>query len=109
MCDLINSSPFIKPGRVTVHRSFIVINKPFSHPGGALFKKIEGLFIPSDLLLKNVGSFYISARVFGAGISLSVRLGKELKKVLYVGRIGALSVLPIYALKIQTPCLAFQN
>ena len=92
-----------------MHRSFIVINKPFSHPGGALFKKIEELFIPSDLLLKNIGSFYISARVFGAGISLSVRLDKELKKVLYVNRIGALSVLPIYVLKILTPCLAFQN
>ena len=92
-----------------MHRSFIVINKPFSHPGGGLFKKIEELFIPSDLVLKNIDSFYISARVFGAGISLSARLDKELKNVLYVDRIGALSVLPIYILMILTPCLAFQN
>ena len=69
-----------------------------------LFKNIEALFIPSDLVLKNIGSLYISARVFDAGISLPVRLDQELKKVLWVGRIGALSVLPMHASKILTPC-----
>ena len=49
---------------------------------GTLFKNIEGLFIPSDLVLKNIGSLHISARVLGTGISLPVRLDQELKKVL---------------------------
>ena len=97
----------IKPRRVTVQRSFIVINKPFAHAGGVLFKNIEGLFIPSDLVLKNIGLLYISAGVFGAGISLPVRLDQELKKVLQVGRIRALSMLPMYVLKILTPYFAF--
>ena len=73
--DLINSSAVIKPGRVTVQRSFNVINKPFAHAGGALFENIEGLFIPSGLVLKNIASLYISARAFGAGILLPMRLG----------------------------------
>ena len=47
-----------------------------------MFKNIDELFIPSDLALKNLGSFYISARVFGAGISLPVRLDQKLEKVL---------------------------
>ena len=72
----------IKPGRVTVQRSFILINKSFAHAGGVLFKNIEGFFIPSDLVLKNIGSFYISARDFNAGISLPVKLDQELKKIL---------------------------
>ena len=38
--------------------------------------------MPSDLVLKNIGSLDISARVLGAGISLPVRLDQELKKVL---------------------------
>ena len=46
-----------------MQRSFIVINKPFAHAGGVLFKNIEGLFIPSDLVIKNIGSLYIFARV----------------------------------------------
>ena len=80
MWDLINSSTVIKTG--PVQRSFIIINKPFSHAGGILYKNIKGLFIPSDLVLKNVGSLYISARVFGVGILSSVRLDQGLKKIL---------------------------
>ena len=71
-----------KAGTCYSAKTFIVINKPFVHAGGVLFKNIEGLFTPSDLMLKNIGSLYISARIFGGGISLSVRLDQELKKVL---------------------------
>ena len=77
-----NSYAVIKPGCVTVQRSFIVINKPLAHAGGVLFKKIEGLFTRSDLVLKNIGLLYVYARVFSAGISLPVSLDQELKKVL---------------------------
>ena len=72
-----NSSGVKKPGRVTVQRSFIVINKPFAHAGGVLLKTIEELFKPLDLVLKNIGSLYISEKLFGAGISLTVRLVQE--------------------------------
>ena len=71
-----------KSGTCYSGKIFIVINKLFDHAGGTLFKNIEGLFIPSDLVLKNIGSLDISARVLGAGISLPVRLDQELKKVL---------------------------
>ena len=54
----------------------------FYRNAGVLFKNIEGLFTPSDLVLKNIGSLFISARVFGARISLPVTLDQELKKVL---------------------------
>ena len=74
MWDLINSSAVLKPRRITVQRSFAVINKHIAHVGVVLFKNIEGLLLPSDLVLKNISSSYISARVFGAGISLPVRL-----------------------------------
>ena len=72
-----NSSGVKKSGRLTVQRSFIVINKPFAHAGGVLLKNIEELFKPLDLVLKNIGSLYISEKVFGAGISLTVRLVQE--------------------------------
>ena len=61
----------------------IVMNKPFVQAGVALFKNIEEFFIPSNLVLGNIGSFYISAVVFGAGISLPVGFGQGLGKVLY--------------------------
>ena len=60
-----------------MQRYFIVINKPFAHAGGVLFKNIEGVFIPSDFVLKNISSLYISARVFGTDISLPLRLDQE--------------------------------
>ena len=50
--DLINSFKLIKSGCVTVQRSFTIINKPFAHAGGVLFKNIEGLYTPSDLVSK---------------------------------------------------------
>ena len=56
MWDFINSTAVIKPGRVTVQRSFVVINKPIAHDGGVLFKNIKGLFTPSNSVLKNIGS-----------------------------------------------------
>ena len=58
MWDLIYSSAVIKAGLVTVQRSFIVINKPFAHAGGVLFKNIEGLFITSDLVLKRLVVYF---------------------------------------------------
>ena len=61
---------------------FYLMNKSFAHTEGVFFKNIEGLFIPSDLELKNIGSLYISTWVFSAGISLPVILDQELKKVL---------------------------
>ena len=60
-----------------MQRSFIVINKSFAHAGGVSFKKIQRLFTPWDLALKNTGSLYISARAFGAGISSPVRIDQE--------------------------------
>ena len=51
-----------------MQKSFIVINKPFAHAGEILFKNIKRLFTQLYLVLKNIGSLYISARVFGAGI-----------------------------------------
>ena len=45
--------------------------------------------------------------VFGAGISISVSLDQELKKVQMVDRIAALSVLLVYILKMPTPCFSF--
>ena len=73
-----NLSAIIKPRYVTVQRSIIVINKPFAHTGGVLFKNIVGLFTPSDLVLKNIGSLCISTRY----ILLPVWLDQELEKVL---------------------------
>ena len=80
--DLINLSAVIKMVRVTVQRYFILINKPLAHTGGVLFKNIEGLLIPSDLVLKNIGTLYIKASVFGAAITLPVRLDLKFKNVL---------------------------
>ena len=71
-----NSSSVIKPGRVTVQRSFIVINKPFAYAGGVLFENIKGCYLYPYLYP------CIGARVFVAGISLPVRLDQELQKVL---------------------------
>ena len=68
MWDLINSSTVIKSGRAAVQRSFIVINKTFAHAGGVLFKNIEGLFTPSDLMLKYIGSLYIFMQGFLAQV-----------------------------------------
>ena len=65
-----------------MRKSFIVINKPFAQAGGVLFKNIERFLILPELVLKNIDSLYISARVFGGAISLPVRLDEELKKVL---------------------------
>ena len=52
MWDLINSFEVIKPGCVTVETSFAIINKPFANARGVLFKNIEGLYTPSDLVSK---------------------------------------------------------
>ena len=90
MCDLINSLAVVKPGCVTVRKSFIALNKTFAC---ALLKNVDGLFTPSASVLKIIGSFYILARVFAAGVSLGVRFDEKIKKVLWVTRIGALSVL----------------
>ena len=65
-----------------MQKSFIVTNKPFAQAGGVLFKNIERFLIPPELVLKNIGSLYISARDFSGAISLPVRLDEELKKVL---------------------------
>ena len=73
---------YIKPVRLTVQRSFTVINKPFAHAGGVLFKNIEGLFTPSDLVLKRHRLVVYFCKGAGAGMSLPVRLDQELKKVL---------------------------
>ena len=54
MWDLINSSAVIKSRCVRVQRFFMVINESFAHAGGVLFKSIEGLFVLSDLTLKNI-------------------------------------------------------
>ena len=76
-----------------MQRSFIVTkNKPFTYAGGVLFKNTKVLFTLSNI-----------ARC----ISLPVRLDQELKKVLQVDRIGALSMLPMYVLKLLTFCFDF--
>ena len=81
-----------------MQRSFVVTkNKPFTYAGGVLFKNTKVLFTLSNLVLKNI------ARC----ISLPVRLDQELKKVLQVDRIGALSMLPMYVLKLLTFCFDF--
>ena len=102
--DLINSFKLIKSGCVTVQRPFTIINKPFAHAGGVLFKNIEGLYNTVGFSLKNIGSLSISARVFSASISLPVRLLQEITEV---GRIGYLSVLPLHILKTLSRCFAF--
>ena len=52
MCDLINSPAVIKPGHVTVQNYLNLINRTFAYNGHVLFKKVEGLFTPSDLMLE---------------------------------------------------------
>ena len=79
LCDLINSSAVIRPGRITAQRAFAVINKLFAHTGSVLFKSIEGLFTPLDLVLKKIDWLHIFVRVFDPGISLPVRFDQELK------------------------------
>ena len=50
---------FIRAYKAGTCYSAIVINKPFVHDRGVLFKIVESLFTPS--VLKNIGSLYISA------------------------------------------------
>ena len=71
-----------KAGTCYSAKIFIVIKKFIAQTEGVLFKNIVGLFIPSDLVFKNVSRLYISGRNFGADISLLVILDQELKKAL---------------------------
>ena len=48
------------------------------------YSKTSTVIYAIGLLLKNISSFYISARVFGAGISLSAGIDEELTKVLII-------------------------
>ena len=81
------------------------MNKPFAQAGVALFKNIEEFFIPSDLVLGNIGSLYISAVVFGAGFSLPVRFGQGLGKVLYGLYLCCLCMSQGYQLLVLFSCI----